>query len=352
MTTLSLCMIVKDEEATLDRILNCAKDFTDEIIIVDTGSDDETVNIAKRYTDKVYFFKWTNDFSEARNYSLKKATKDYIMWLDADDFIDEENILKIKNMLITDLYADIYMLKYKIVSPFGAECNLEFYRERLLKRSGNFLFEGAVHEAVNLSGKVVYSNIVIEHRKVKPPLFERNLNIYRLLESKNKIFTPRDLYYYGRELYYNGYYQKAKEKFHLFLNSNGSDTDKEEGYILLSDCYLKEGNLPQAKETIFSSLKKYPPSPETFCKTGEIFFSEGNYGCASAYYRAAETSEEKSYGFIRKEYGGIVPCLMLTVIYFRLERYDLAKEYHKKCKKLCPNHPSVLFNDKIPLLAN
>ena len=80
-------MIVKNEEKVLKRCLNCVKDIVDEIIIVDTGSTDKTKEIARKYTDKVLDFKWVNDFSKARNYSFSKATKDYILWLDADDVI-------------------------------------------------------------------------------------------------------------------------------------------------------------------------------------------------------------------------------------------------------------------------
>ena len=89
---LSVCMIVKNEQEILERCLNCVKKFADEIIIVDTGSSDKTVSIAKQFTDKVYHFDWCDDFAKARNFSFEKASLDYICWLDADDFIDEENI--------------------------------------------------------------------------------------------------------------------------------------------------------------------------------------------------------------------------------------------------------------------
>ena len=89
MKTISLCMIVKDEEAVLDKCLKSVHDLVDEIIIVDTGSTDKTKEIAKKYTDKIYDFKWVDDFAKARNYSFSKATKDYIFWLDADDYMPE-----------------------------------------------------------------------------------------------------------------------------------------------------------------------------------------------------------------------------------------------------------------------
>ena len=104
-------MIVKDEEETLARCLNCVAPFADEIIIVDTGSTDDTVAIAKKYTDRVYFFKWCDDFAAARNYSFSKATCDLVMWLDADDVITEENAAEIVGLKNRDDY-DVAFLKY------------------------------------------------------------------------------------------------------------------------------------------------------------------------------------------------------------------------------------------------
>ena len=92
MITISLCMIVKNEEETLERCLDGIKDVVDEIIIVDTGSKERTKNIAKRYTDKIYDFEWINDFSAARNFSYSKAKMDYQMWLDADDVLFDKEI--------------------------------------------------------------------------------------------------------------------------------------------------------------------------------------------------------------------------------------------------------------------
>ena len=89
MITLSLCMIVKDEEKNLNNCLSSCSSLFDEIIIVDTGSTDRTKEIAKKYTNNIYDFKWCDDFSKARNYSFSKATKEYIMWLDADDIISK-----------------------------------------------------------------------------------------------------------------------------------------------------------------------------------------------------------------------------------------------------------------------
>ena len=101
---ISVCMIVLNEEKTLERVLTCVQKFADEIVVVDTGSNDKSKEIAKKFTDKVYDFEWVDDFSKARNFAFSKATMPYLMWIDADDFIDETNINKIYACGCTKLF--------------------------------------------------------------------------------------------------------------------------------------------------------------------------------------------------------------------------------------------------------
>ena len=134
--TLSVCIIVKNEEEVLGRCLSCAEKFADEIVVVDTGSTDGTVLIAEKFTDKVFFFKWRDDFSAARNYAFEKASSDFLMWLDADDVITDENCEKINALKsVLDSY-DMVMMPY--AAAFDGETPTFVYeRERIFRRSGN-----------------------------------------------------------------------------------------------------------------------------------------------------------------------------------------------------------------------
>jgi len=98
MATISLCMIVKNEEEVLGRCLQSVKHIVDEIIIVDTGSTDDTKEIAKKFEAKIFDFEWCNDFSKARNYCFSLANKDYILWIDADDVMEEKEQLKLSKL--------------------------------------------------------------------------------------------------------------------------------------------------------------------------------------------------------------------------------------------------------------
>src|SRR5690606_41842433 len=114
MITISLCMIVKDEEDVIGRCLDCVKDIMDEIIIVDTGSTDRTKEIVSAYTSNIYDFEWIDDFSVARNYSFSKATNDYIMWLYADYVILPEDIIKFNNLneILTTTVVFVLLMYY------------------------------------------------------------------------------------------------------------------------------------------------------------------------------------------------------------------------------------------------
>src|SRR5690625_3830804 len=115
MMTVSLCMIVKDEEQTIARCLQSVAHFVDEIVIVDTGSSDGTKAICRRFTDRLLDFPWIDDFSAARNFSFSKATKDFILWLDADDVIseaDQKKFIDLKKSLTPDVNA--VSMKYEL----------------------------------------------------------------------------------------------------------------------------------------------------------------------------------------------------------------------------------------------
>lgn len=142
MIDISLCMIVKNEEEVLARCLNSVKDIVDEIIIVDTGSTDKTKEIAKHYTNNIFDFEWIDDFATARNFSFSKASKKYIMWLDADDIILEEDKTKFLNLKKTlSENVDIVMMKYNIAFDKDNKPTFSYYRERLFLTTKNYKWE-------------------------------------------------------------------------------------------------------------------------------------------------------------------------------------------------------------------
>ncbi|MBD8498265.1 glycosyltransferase family 2 protein [Paenibacillus arenosi] len=139
--TISLCMIVKDEEHCLERCLESAKHLVDEIIIVDTGSTDRTKHIARRYTDNVYDFEWTENFAAARNYAIEQASSAYILQLDADEIIiDNDNILK------AGLDKDFYHITIHNNVDSGQFIVHQF--ARVFKNTPKYRYVGELHEQI------------------------------------------------------------------------------------------------------------------------------------------------------------------------------------------------------------
>ena len=161
---LSLCMIVRNEEASLKRCLESVKDAVDEIIILDTGSTDATREIARRYTEHVYDYVWRDDFAHARNASFARSSKPFILWMDADDVIDAGELKKLMALKgrLTDAVDAVMRPYHYAFSPDGRPL-LIFERERIVRRAAGFSFSGAVHEAMAVSGNILHEEIVIRH---------------------------------------------------------------------------------------------------------------------------------------------------------------------------------------------
>ena len=208
MITISLCMIVKNEEDTLARCLRSVHDIVDEIIIVDTGSTDKTKEIARDFTSKIYDFEWIDDFSAARNYSFSKATMDYILWLDADDVIlpnDKKKLKKLKETL--DPSVATVMMKYNYAFDEYGNVTLCFYRERLVKRSCNPVWHDPVHEFIGIEGKTINSDICITHKRIHDAS-DRNLRIFEKMIEQGRPMSARNYFYYAKELYYHNRFKR------------------------------------------------------------------------------------------------------------------------------------------------
>ncbi len=201
MVSISLCMIVKNEEAILRRCLDSVADLMDEIIIVDTGSTDKTKTIAAEYTNQIYDFAWVNDFSAARNFAFSKATKEYIYSADADEVLDEENRHRfrvLKEHLLPEV--EIVQMKYGNQLHFGTVYNFdEEYRPKLFKRVREFQWIEPIHETIRTSPVVFDSDIVITHMPTSAH-GSRDLQAFRRQIENGKGLSRRLREMYAREL--------------------------------------------------------------------------------------------------------------------------------------------------------
>ena len=347
MKKISVCMIVKNEELVLARCLECVKQFADEIVVVDTGSVDTTKEIASKYTDKVYDFAWCDDFSKARNFAFSKATNDYVMWLDADDVIEYNEIEKI-NQLKLNMVADTYMLKYATAFDKLGNPTFVFERERILRRDNRAIWQGFVHEAIVPFGKVEHIDITIQHRKVATNYSKRNLNLFRKSLKRGVKFNAREQYYYSRELFYWGYYKKCKCELIKYLKmAHKFLPNTIDAYLILSQCEQRLNNIENAKKWLYEGLN-IMPNAEIVCELARIYMIEGKTEIAIYFYESALNIKKTTLQglFIREEYYYLFPLLELTKIYYNIGDYTKSKQYHIRAKQTYPNNDKVIYNQQ------
>ena len=350
MISISLCMIVKDEERVLKRCLDSVKDIVDEIVIVDTGSKDKTKDIARKYTDKLYDFKWEDDFSKARNFSFSKATKEYILWLDADDVIlneDKEKLLELKSSL--DKNVDIVMMKYNIAYDKNGKATYSYNRERLVKRDKGYKWVSPVHEVIVPSGNIIFSDIAISHKKEKKSYSKRNLNIFKNMIKKGEKLEARQQFYYARELYYHSMYNEAIKEFNIFFERNdGWIENKISACLDMYNCYQALKDEENSLKILFKSFEYDIPRASICCNIAKHFYLIGNYNTAIFWYDLATKLKPRleTGAFEDLDCYNYIPYLGLCVCYDKLKKYDIAKEYNEKVGKLRPNDEKYLYNQK------
>ena len=344
--TLSLAMIVRNEEAVLRRCLDSVKGVFDEIIIVDTGSEDSTKQIAREYTDKVYDFSWQYDFSAARNYSFSLCSSDYVMWLDADDVLTEKNkqaLIALKNSM--DGSVNAYFLLYESDPDERGNCRFFFYRERIFKRSCGFLWKGAVHEYVEIDSVSVRIPVAVTHLRGENKETGRNLMIYMRYFLSGKSPSDRDKYYFSKELYENGLYTAAICAVEDFLSGGGWTEDKISACRILADCHKKLGNENKRISALFKSFEYAPPRPVILCEIGDWFISKSDYVQAIFWFDlAVKQRDSQKDGFILPDYGDFIPYMWLCYCYDRLGMTEKAEFYNNLAGKLKPFDKNYLYN--------
>ena len=288
MITISLCMIVKNEESILARCLDTAADLADEIVIVDTGSTDGTKQVAARYTDKIYDFEWIDDFSAARNFAFSKATMEYIYSADADEVLSEENRERFRRMKETLLpEIEIVQMKYANQLQFRTVYNFdEEYRPKLFKRKRDFVWEAPIHETVRLEPVVFDSDIVITHLPAESHASRDLETFYRHCAGGYRL--PKRLHnMYARELMMAG----GKEDFikaSEFFERSAADSERDAEEIAEACCVAARAARLAGNVVGFfkyaSKILAEEACSEICCELGEFYENAGDAEEAAVWY--------------------------------------------------------------------
>ncbi len=348
MVSVSLCMIVKNEEDVLERCLKSVAGLVDEIILVDTGSTDRTREIATRFTDQIFDFPWQDDFSAARNDSFSHASMDYCMWLDADDVLLEEDqraFLALKEAL--EPTVSVVMAPYHTGFDESGRVTFSYYRERLIKNRAGMTWMGAVHEAITPTGKIQYADFAVTHRKVHPSDPDRNLRIYEAQLAAGKELEPRQRFYYGRELFYHRRWEEALAVFEQFLAEGAGWVENNiDACCHCAHCHRELGHDQSALEALFRSFLYDCPRAEVCCEIGLWFLQREQHQQAAYWYTLALTCsrDDRRGGFVSPDCYGYLPCIQLCVCYSRLGDQKRAIAFNELAAAFKPDSPSILHN--------
>jgi tetratricopeptide (TPR) repeat protein len=292
----SLTMIVKNEEQNLPACLASAADLVDEVIVVDTGSTDRTKDVAARFGARIFDFPWINDFGAARNEALRHATGDWILWLDADDRIDEPNRRKLR-ALFASLGPENGAYSFKCISHASSEAGsaTEIEHVRLFRRHPQVRWEGRIHEQVlpsveRTGGVQKRTDVTIHHYGYQDPAerrrkLERDLRLLQMASAEN----PADaltLFHLGWTWDLLGNYQQALPVLGRFLQvAHPSLSVVRKGYNLVVRCLRNLGDREQALRFAQAGLALYPGDAELCFHTGQLLKERGEFAAAEACLR-------------------------------------------------------------------
>ena len=289
MKKISTVLIVKNEEAMLARCLESVKD-SDEIIVVDTGSIDNTVEIAKKYTDKVYTdFTWCDDFAKARNHAKSKATGDYILSIDADEYCHDFS--KVREAVELDVDA----INVKMIMG-GVEPESFFYFSRLFKNKPEVYWVGAIHNCLNVAGtKDSGVEITYEYSPAHALDPDRALRILEKEVKERGNEAPREMYYLGREYWYKQMWQKCTETLGRYVQIAHWDPEKADAFLIMSRAYSTQGLDEDARDACLQAIKINPHFKEALLFMAAIVPDEH----AEQWKRMGETANNTNILFQR-----------------------------------------------------
>ena len=320
MATISLCMIVKNEEQVLARCLDSVADLMDEIIIVDTGSTDRTKEVAARYTDQIYDFTWIGDFSAARNFSFSKATMeyiyapdadevldaaarnfaaskaqmDYIYTADADEYLDEvnrEKLRQLKEALLPEI--EIVQMWY-VTEAFNTVMNVKReLRPKLFKRLRTFTWIDPVHETVRLDPVVFDSEIEILHKPLSVH-GSRDFEICERIYARDGALSPKLRKMYAKELLKCGElpdFERAEDFFTMEWEKDPMAEAGREAACVLAHLARLQGNGAELMKYALRDMLD-TPCAEICYELGCYYKDSMDYDEAIVWYQNAVSETE------------------------------------------------------------
>jgi glycosyltransferase involved in cell wall biosynthesis len=346
--TVSAALIVKNEEKTLGRCLASIDGAVDELVVVDTGSDDATKAVAASHGARVFDFTWQDDFAAARQYAFEQTTGDWVFWLDADDVVvGADRIRHVTANAAPDVTG--FYWRYILGRDGRGQPTFTCWRERCVRNDGSSRWTGRVHEVLvaRRPNAIVRTDEVIVEHHPEPSRGERSHRNLRILEDEcaRGVAEPRMLFYLGREYADHGDLPRAIHTLQRYAAVSLWDDERYLAQVQIADLLRAQREYGEALDAYWVAMKTHPSWPDAF------------FGLAATYYFLAEWQKVAEWTDIARLRPRPNTLLFLNVrnydfnwiIYytnalFHLGRFEEALAWTRTALTMVPDDPWHVHN--------
>jgi hypothetical protein len=367
--TFGLHIIARNSEETLARTLECVKGLFDQIVVVDTGSEDKTVEVALSYGAEVHEFTWVDDFSAARNFALSKITTDWAMWLDTGDVVKPASLAQFQNLKRTPMFNsdDFDMIWVPINRKLDKFGNPLFTMivPRIVRMEAKPIWERAIHETVVTQNPIEPRNALYELAVIDDPYSDlvggavRNLRILDRLIAEGDD-SPRTMFYRAQELRDLGRSQEAIEQWTAFLDTDPQTWEYYDALMNIGRCYYNRNDetlqdRTNAAGVWLNAIGKDPTQPDAWFSIATLYSEIGQNDKAIVFWRACVDMKPDPDGRPRNQmmYGDN-PLGAIAFAYADMGQSEKALDYFREATKLSPdkNKYKVQINELRAHLKN
>ncbi len=371
---LSLCMIARDNERTIAAALEGIRPHVDEMIVVDTGSTDRTAEIAAGIGARVFHFPWCDDFSAARNESIRHALGQWVFWMDTDDIIDADNARKIPELVSREIPPTVLGFLMKVRCPSVGENGdggfVEVDQVKLFRNLPHLRFELRIHEQILMSirragGTTAWTDIFVVHANAdtspegRAKKLERDLRILQL-DHQEHPDHPFVLFNMGMTYAEAGRHEEAIGFLWQSIGRSGDDDSHlRKAFAFLVSNYRHVGRHLTAWETCLKGLKQFPDDPELRFRQATMLGDFANLpDAARAFEDLLMLQNGRHLSSVDRAIQGYRARQNLAAVYTDMGEFAKAEEQWRRVVEEVPNdrafrerHCRLLFEHFAPSVA-